>query len=210
MRQFIQNLPWKQLPIVAIFIIIFTLMMLIPEQAQTWLRYNYTELQNQQSWRIITGHFIHTNWNHYLMNTAAFIALWALHGKFYQARKVFSVVIMNACLITAYVYFFTDINIYSGFSGVLHGLIVWGAIKDIQHQDKTGYLLLLGVFAKVIYEQLYGASASTASMIQADVAVEAHLAGAIAGLLYCFGEQIKEKQRQMEQKNQTTKSNQDS
>lgn len=199
MSQLFKNLPWKQLPILAMFVGIFTLLMLIPEQAQTWLRYNYAELQNQQSWRIITGHFIHTNWNHYLLNTAAFVALWALHGKFYQTRKIFSFVMINACLITAYVYFLTDISVYSGFSGILHGLIVWGAVKDIQHQDKTGYLLLVGVFAKVIYEQLYGASASTASMIQADVAVEAHLAGVMSALLYCFAEKVREKQLQMEQ-----------
>lgn len=103
-------------------------------------------------------------------------------------------------MITAYVYFFTDINIYSGFSGVLHGLIVWGAIRDIENKDKTGYLLLLGVFAKVLYEQVYGASESTAAMIQAEVAIEAHLAGVLAALLYCFGEKVREKQLQMEQK----------
>ena len=200
MRQIIQDLPWKKLPIVAVYIAIFITLMLVPEQAQPWLRYNYTELQNQQSWRILTGHFIHTNWGHLLLNSAAFMALWALHGKFYQPRKLFSFVIMNACMITAYVYFFTDINIYSGFSGVLHGLIVWGAIRDIENKDKTGYLLLLGVFAKVLYEQVYGASESTAAMIQAEVAIEAHLAGVLAALLYCFGEKVREKQLQMEQK----------
>ncbi|EWH09080.1 membrane protein, Rhomboid family [Catenovulum agarivorans DS-2] len=197
MRHIIQNLPWQKWPILAFYISLFTFFMLIPAEGQSWLRYNYTELQNQQSWRIITGHFIHTNWYHYVLNTGAFIALWALHGKFYQGRKLFSFIIMNACLITAYIYFFTDIGVYSGFSGILHGLIVWGAIQDIQHKDKTGYLLLLGVFAKVIYEMLYGASAATASMIQADVAVEAHLAGVLAALLYMFGELVKAKQLEM-------------
>ena len=68
-------------------------------------------------------------------------------------------------------------------SGVLHGFFVWGALLDIKHHEKTGYLLLIGVVAKILHEQFYGASADVELLIGATVATDAHLYGAIGGLV---------------------------
>lgn len=85
--------------------------------------------------------------------------------------------------------FTSDLMRYVGLSGVLHAFFAWGALQDIKHKEKTGYLLFLGLWAKIIYEQLYGASAEVSAMINATVAVDAHLWGAIAGtLFFVFGQ----------------------
>ena len=68
-----------------------------------------------------------------------------------------------------------------GLSGVLHGLFIWAAIEDIKQQRNTGWLLLIGVLTKIAWEQYFGASASTVSLINAKVATEAHLIGAFSG-----------------------------
>jgi len=73
---------------------------------------------------------------------------------------------------------------YVGLSGVLHGIFVFGAIMDIKSKDKTGYLLFIGVWLKIAHEQIYGASTDVSDLIEASVAVDAHLWGAIGGLLF--------------------------
>ena len=80
-------------------------------------------------------------------------------------------------------WFSPDIKQYVGLSGVLHGLFIWGAIEDIKAKDRTGYLLLLGVILKIAHEQYYGASEDVADLIGANVAINAHLWGAIGGVL---------------------------
>ena len=55
---------------------------------------------------------------------------------------------------------------------------------DINAKDKTGYLLFLGVWLKIAHEQFYGASTDVSNLIEASVAVNAHLWGALGGLLF--------------------------
>jgi len=42
---------------------------------------------------------------------------------------------------------------------------------------------LLGVWLKVLHEQIYGASEGVAQMIEANVAIDAHLFGTITGCI---------------------------
>lgn len=138
-------------------------------------------------WRLLTGHFFHTNEYHLLLNLAALWMLWGLHKQYYNiyCYSLLFITLALTCSIGLY-YFSPDLYRYVGLSGVLHGVFVWGAIIDIKHQDKTGYLLLLGVWLKIIYEQIYGASSDVANLIAANVAVDAHLWGAIGGLAFAF------------------------
>lgn len=194
-RQIFSNLPYQHLSSVLIYIVIFMAFLWLPEDAQKWLRLDINAMQDQQIWRLISGHFLHTNLQHFLLNALAFLALWALHGQYYHPRKLFSFIMMACCFISGWLFFFDDTQIYVGFSGVIHALLVWGALQDIQVKEKTGYLLLIGVAGKVLWEQIYGGSVQTAAMINADIAVNAHLAGAIFALLYVLIEQAQKQQK---------------
>jgi len=135
-------------------------------------------------WRGITSHFLHTNINHLILNVLAVALLWALHGQFYTFRNYCAVFVFTAVMTTLGVHFYSlEITQYVGLSGVLHGLFIWGALKDIEHNDKTGYLLLFGILSKVIYEQIEGPSQDVAELISATVAIDAHLWGTIGGAL---------------------------
>ena len=72
---------------------------------------------------------------------------------------------------------------YVGLSGVLHGVFLIGAYFDIKQGMKTGWLLLVGVLIKVGHEQIFGASQDIADLINATVAIDAHLFGTISGLM---------------------------
>ena len=81
-------------------------------------------------------------------------------------------------------YYNPSLTQYVGLSGVLHGIFVFGAIMDILSKDKTGYLLFIGVWLKIAHEQIYGASSGVSDLIEASVAIDAHLWGAVGGLLF--------------------------
>jgi len=151
---------------------------------KTWV-YQRHLISKGEIWRLISGHFLHTNGYHLLLNLAALFMLWALHGRFYSI-KIYSALFLLCSLFTsAGIYYFEPRLIqYVGLSGVLHGVFVFGALMDINAKDKTGYLLFLGVWLKIAHEQFYGASTDVSNLIEANVAVNAHLWGALGGLLF--------------------------
>jgi rhomboid family GlyGly-CTERM serine protease len=111
--------------------------------------------------------------------------LWALHGRFYSIKNYTALFLFCSITSSFGIYYFDPTLIqYVGLSGVLHGVFVFGALMDINAKDKTGYLLMLGVCLKISHEQFYGASADVSNLIEASVAVNAHLWGALGGLFF--------------------------
>lgn len=139
-------------------------------------------------WRVVTGQLLHTNTNHLLLNLSGVLLIWALHGEHYTVSHYVRVITAQLVLIGLMLTVFADYGHYAGFSGVLHGMLIYGAIIDIIKQEKTGWLLLLGTSLKVAYENIAGAAEETKTLINAEVATEAHLIGVIIGcvLALCF------------------------
>lgn len=143
------------------------------------------DLIAQGQWGLMfTGHLLHTNDMHLLLNSAAVILLWALHGQFFTWNNYLIIWLFLALGTSLGLYLFSpEMVSYVGLSGVLHGFFVIGACKDIQYKEKTGYLLLIAVIAKVAYEQMFGASEEVIQLIEANVAIDAHLYGLISGII---------------------------
>ena len=78
----------------------------------------------------------------------------------------------------------------TGLSGVLHGLFGFWALAEVFDGRRSSLVLVGGLIAKVAWEQFYGPSTSTAAMIGARVAVDAHLFGAIGGLSMAWLEKL--------------------
>lgn len=155
-----------------------------PSFTQT-LVYQRQLITEGEIWRLISGHILHTNGYHLLLNLAALLMLWALHGHFYSIKNYIALFLLCSITTSVGIYYFDPTLIqYVGLSGVLHGVFVFGALMDINAKDKTGYLLFLGVWLKIAYEQFYGASTDVSDLIEASVAVNAHLWGALGGLLF--------------------------
>jgi len=68
-----------------------------------------------------------------------------------------------------------------GLSGVLHGLMLVGGFGLIRSASPIGYLLLAGLAAKLLWEQLSGPLPFSESTSGGPVLVEAHLYGTIGG-----------------------------
>lgn len=170
---------------VLLIVLLSVVAYLFDELIADTLVYNRTLIEKGELWRIFTGHFLHTNGYHLLLNVSAMLLLLALHGKLYQTKS-YTLLFFTCAFVTSLgLYLFSpNIEQYVGLSGVLHGVFVFGAIMDIKHKDKTGYLLFIGVWLKIIHEQIVGASAEVAKLIGANVAIDAHLWGAVAGLFF--------------------------
>lgn len=147
--------------------------------------YHRNLIAQGEYWRLFTGHLLHTNGFHLLLNLAGLILLWALHGRFYSIKNYCALFVFCALGTSIGIFYGTPSLIqYVGLSGVLHGIFVFGAIMDIVAKDKTGYLLFIGVFVKIAHEQIYGASTDVSDLIEASVAIDAHLWGAVGGLVF--------------------------
>jgi len=178
-------LGFQHIFVPSLILLLALLAYVFEQQSITLLVYQRDAIANGEFWRLFTGHFFHTNGYHLLLNLSALALLWALHGHFYTIKNYALLFIFSAITCSLGLYYFSpELKQYVGLSGVLHGIFVWGAIMDIKQGDKTGYLLFIGVFLKIIHEQIYGASADVAKLIGANVAVDAHLWGAIGGLLF--------------------------
>lgn len=186
MMQF-KTLPTQFQHVFIPFLVIFLacLAYIFDSSVSGLLNYQRDLVSNGELWRIFTGHFLHTNGYHLLLNIAAVALLWSLHGQFYTNKIYIKLLLLSAITCTVGIHYFSlDIYQYVGLSGILHGIFIWGALMDIKHKDKTGYVLLVGVVVKIIHEQVYGASADVAELISANVAVNAHLWGALGGLIF--------------------------
>jgi len=149
------------------------------------LVYQRELISQGEFWRLFTGHVLHTNGFHLLLNLAALFMLWALHGHFYSIKNYTALFLFCSLTTSLGLYYFDPTLIeYVGLSGVLHGVFVFGALMDIHAKDKTGYLLFIGVWIKIAHEKFYGASSDISSLIEASVAVNAHLWGALGGIVF--------------------------
>jgi rhomboid family GlyGly-CTERM serine protease len=178
------NLPVQtKYSLAPLLIIIVSIILALTEPMSSyWFAYDRNQLNNYQWWRLITGHFLHTNTTHLQLNTAGLTLLWALHGHYYK-MPCYLIQFFVLWLGTAIgLYLFDEqMQWYVGLSGVLHGLFIIGAYFDIRQKFKTGWIMLIGVWLKVVHEQIYGASEEVAQLIAANVAVDAHLFGTITG-----------------------------
>lgn len=149
-----------------------------------WLAYDRFAIQGLETWRLLSGNIVHTNGYHLLLNLSGLTLLWALHGEHYRIGRFLKVFVWCSLGTSAGLYLFSeDLIWYAGLSGALHGIFVWGALMDIMNKMRSGWILLGGVALKVVYEQISGSSAQVAALIDAKVAIDSHLFGAVSGLI---------------------------
>ena len=79
--------------------------------------------------------------------------------------------------------FSPDIAWYVGMSGVIHGLIVIGATTNFRSNPGIAVLLIIGIAAKLLWEQFFSDSQAMEIAIGGKIILDAHLYGTISGAL---------------------------
>jgi len=174
-------MPWA---IPAIIIGVSLVIMLGGETAKEWLRYDLVWIGQGESWRFLTGHFTHLSWSHLALNCAGLLLIWFLIGRSYAFMGWIQITLITVATIdTAFWLLNPELYWYVGMSGLLHGLLVAGIIPRLRTLDvETGILLLLLV-AKIGYEQFNGPVPGSEGTSGGPVVVDAHLYGALGGVL---------------------------
>lgn len=142
-----------------------------------------------EPWRLITGHVVHINWPHALINAAALVIVARLFAPDLGASRQALVLVSAALLIglglgslAPQVYW------YRGLSGALHALFFAGATLWLASARprtvRTLWLpaaLVVGGWIKVALEQPAGEALPYADWLGAAVVPQAHLIGAAWG-----------------------------
>jgi len=156
-------------------------------QAFDWVdswRFNRNLVEQGDVWLLLSGHIVHLNWSHWLLNMAG-LAIVAFFFSPYASLKQWLLVIMvSAVIISAGIWWWVlDVDYYVGLSGILHGLFLYGALREIRFYPVSGYVLTAVLFAKLLWEFFYGALPGSEDMAGGRVLTESHLLGAIGGIL---------------------------
>ncbi|PLT23929.1 rhombosortase, partial [Pseudoalteromonas sp. MelDa3] len=148
------------------------------------LEFNRSLIDEGELWRIFSSQFVHANWAHLGLNASGVLLIWLLHGEYTSpTRYAFNTSALALWCGLGVYWFCPSIHIYTGLSALLHGIIIWGAVKDITVGLKSGYLLFIGVWIKIGFEQFSGPNADIGKLINSTVAIDAHLIGVIGGTL---------------------------
>lgn len=146
-------------------------------------------------WRVITAHWLHTDLNHLLWNSAALLLL----GSIVEQRSrglLLCTLIGGMCSVGVWFYWQADSNYYCGWSGALNAALLV-ALATLYWPTSTPpsasqryyngllWLVALGALAKNLYEYSSGVTLVSETFWQP--APAAHLAGWAAGLLLVTG-----------------------
>ena len=129
--------------------------------------YYLRDLLWTQPWRIMTAHWVHVGWMHFLLNMLALICLVLIFPKINTTRFYIALLLLPIFISVAIYVFSPDVAAYAGFSGVWLGF---------------AYRILLGLSGKLVWEGYFGALSGTAQMIGSPVLIEAHQYGVLGGI----------------------------
>ncbi|UTW46521.1 rhombosortase [bacterium SCSIO 12696] len=162
---------------------LFVAAQLIAPSYQQMLSLNRVSVGNGEWWRLISGHFIHINWTHLAFNGAVVILFQGLYRGFFSWKHWLILVPLLCVGVSAGILWLTPLKWYMGFSGVLTGLLVAAAILQWRQMPLINGVILVAIGIKVFMEQLAGKEVIVSTISHVPTAVDAHLYGALSGLV---------------------------
>lgn len=175
---------WQVALIIALLCIVAAI---FGEDGRALLRYERAAIGDGEYWRLLSGHFVHLGYPHLLLNLIGLLLVWLLVGRHYSTQRWVLVAAISIAVMDAGFWFLeADLRWYVGLSGLLHGLLLAGAIAGIRSLPAESIVICAAVVAKLAYEQLVSPLPGSESLAGGAVFVNAHLYGAIGGALSAF------------------------
>lgn len=145
-----------------------------------------TKVSAGEFWRLLTANLVHFGWVHTLMNAAALLLCALAFFTDYSIKK-FSLLLFWCCACVGIgIYLLNpEYSPYAGLSGAIHGLIATGLLLTHAYPLWIRVIALGLVVAKLVQENSAGYEATDLqALLPVAVAVESHLYGAVAGLVF--------------------------
>lgn len=168
----------KQLIFIVACVVVFALLQGFEPQ----LKYIDT-LIPAQPWRLITAHWVHLGWRHYLLNMLAFLFLPLVFPHIRICSLIACLVLLPVFISLCFYQWLPGLHSYVGLSGVLHGMYVLAALQSALRagERKFAVMVLCLIALKLLWEKLFGSESE--AFLQAPVVIEAHQFGAAGGII---------------------------
>lgn len=131
-----------------------------------------------------TAHGVHAGWAHTLLVLTGLTLAWLLVHRAFRERQWLIIVLIGSLGISL-VLLLRDLQAtsYVGLSGVVHLIVAAGVVGLWQRQPPLARFLAAVLILKLAVEQLLGDVTGSATLIGASVLDNAHLYGALFGVL---------------------------
>ncbi|WP_455220677.1 rhombosortase [Kaarinaea lacus] len=170
------------LPITIAFIVTF--IGLFGSDVQLWLRFDRNAILSGEVWRLFTGHLAHLSWSHLAMNLLGLALVWGLFDRYLPTRRWLHVMLFAGFGISLLLLVVdSHLLYYVGLSGVLHAMFIAGCLYEMRTGRWDSKLLLMLIIVKLLWEQWYGPLPGSEKTAGGSVVVDAHLFGALMGLI---------------------------
>ncbi len=180
--QILRRIAHWQMPLV--FAVVGAVAVAFGDDGRELLRYDRAAIADGEYWRLLSGHIAHLGFRHLLLNLAGLALVWLLVGRRYSTRHWILVAAISVLLMDAG-FWFVDAGMrwYVGLSGLLHGLLLAGAIRGLRSLPVESIVICTLLVAKLAYEQVAGPLPGAEAAAGGAVVVNSHLYGAIGGAL---------------------------
>lgn len=147
------------------------------------LRYQLDWTATGQAWRVLSAHWVHVGWMHWLLNSLALVIMVALTTPAWSVRRwLFNTITLGLGISLLTTLLNPEIDNYAGHSGILYGLYILGAVSLFRHDRLIAVLVAVAIIGKVLMEQFQFYDFNTSSLIGARVIIDSHLYGTLIGV----------------------------
>jgi rhomboid family GlyGly-CTERM serine protease len=169
---------------ILLFSLVCALIALLPEPIIKMLQYHRVYIADGELWRLISAHMTHLGWGHLLMNLVGFWLILALFPATRSPLRCLTLLLLLMLGTSMGLWLFSpEVSWYRGLSGILHGLLCWGALNQFRQQSATALSIIAFVVIKLFWEQWQGPLPGSESLAAGSVIVDAHLYGAVSGVI---------------------------
>jgi len=178
-RQLRRAVHWQ---IAALLLVSCAMVAVFGDAGRELLKYDRLAIADGEYWRLLSCHVTHLGLSHLALNLAGLVLVWLLVGRHFSTRNWLVILAASVTGVSAG-FWFIDKNMlwYVGLSGVLHGLLLAGAIQGLKKLPSESVVICILVVAKLAWEQFAGPLPGSEAASGGNVVVNAHLYGAIAG-----------------------------
>lgn len=172
-----------------LFVILYMLIVLAylcEPAASDYLRYDRVALLDwQEYWRLVTAHLVHLNFNHMVLNSVGLLLVIICCGSKLGGYRGLLFFLTSSLFISIGLLIISpELYRYVGLSGVLHGFLILALWVSPYYSSTVKYVFIAVIIGKVVWEQTpFYSDAEIKTVIEGNVIVNAHLLGAIAGVI---------------------------